>query len=47
VTRWGLILLLVYLGLGLSSLERRRMLGYAVSLTTLVLVYVSFNNGAL
>ena len=47
MTRWGLILLIAYLGLGLSPLGRKRVVGYVVSLTAVVLVYVSVNNGSL
>jgi hypothetical protein len=47
VTRWGLILLLTYLALGLTRVDARRAVRYAVWLTAVVLVYVGFRNGAL
>jgi hypothetical protein len=47
LTRWGLILLLAYLVLGLGRLDPGRAVRYAVWMTVLVLVFVGFKNGAL
>jgi hypothetical protein len=45
VTRWGLVLLVGFLVLGLGSYERRRAFGYALSLTVVVLIYVGLKDG--
>jgi hypothetical protein len=47
MTRWGLVLLVSFLVLGLSSLERRRAFSYALSLTCVVLAYVGLKDGLL
>jgi hypothetical protein len=48
VTRWGLVLLLTFLALGLrSSLDTRRALKYGVWAVALVIVFVSARNHAL
>jgi hypothetical protein len=47
LTRWGLILLLAYLVLGLTGVEARKAVRYAVWMTAVLLVYVGFRNGAL
>jgi hypothetical protein len=47
VTRWGLLLLLIFLALGLSPLETRRALKYCVWAVFLVIVFVSARNHAL
>jgi hypothetical protein len=47
VTRWGLVLLLAYLALGLSPIETRKAARYAVWLTAVVLVVVTARNGSL
>lgn len=45
MTRWGLILLVTYLGLGLSGLETRRAVRYAAWSTVLVMVAVGLTMG--
>jgi hypothetical protein len=48
VTRWGLLLLLAFVVLGLrSSVDTSRALRYGVWLVVGVLVFVSFRNHAL
>jgi hypothetical protein len=47
VTRWGVVLLLAYLALGLGPVETRKAVRYAVWLTAIVLVFVSFRAGSL
>lgn len=47
MTRWGLLLLATYIALGLSGLETRAAVRYAVWITAIVLVGVSVTNGAL
>jgi hypothetical protein len=47
VTRWGLVLLVAYLVIGLTNGEGRRALRYVVGLTVVVLAYVSVRNGSL
>jgi hypothetical protein len=47
VTRWGLLLLLTFLTLGLSSLEERRALKYGVWTIVVVLAYVGVKDHAL
>jgi hypothetical protein len=47
VTRWGLLLLLSFVALGLSPIETRRALKYCVWLVALVIVFVSARNHAL
>jgi hypothetical protein len=46
VTRWGLVLLVTYVGLGLSGLETRRAVRYAVWTTAVVLAGVGLKMGA-
>jgi hypothetical protein len=48
VTRWGLLLLLAFLALGLrSSLDTQRALKYGVWTVVVVLFFVSVRNHAL
>lgn len=47
MTRWGLLLLFVFVALGLSPLETRRALKYCVWGVALVLVFVSVRNHTL
>jgi hypothetical protein len=47
VTRWGIVLLLAYIALGLGPLETRKAVRYAVWLTAVVLVFVTFKAGSL
>ena len=47
MTRWGLILLLAYLAFGLGRFDQGRAVRYAVWMTVVLLVFVSFKNGAL
>jgi hypothetical protein len=47
VTRWGIVLLLAYIALGLGPLETRKAVRYAVWLTAVVLVFVTFRAGSL
>lgn len=47
MTRWGLVLLLVFLVLGLGSVEQRRAMRYVVTIAVVVLLYVSVRNGSL
>ena len=47
VTRWGLVLLLAYLALGLGPIETRKAVRYAVWLTAVVLVVVTARSGSL
>ena len=47
MTRWGLLLLLSFVALGLSPIETRRALKYCVLLVALVIVFVSARNHAL
>jgi len=47
VTRWGLLLLLAYLVIGLSPLEARRATRYAVWTTVVVLLFVAVRTGSL
>lgn len=47
MTRWGFVLFGVFLALGLSSLDERRALRYAVSAVIVVLLFVSVRNGFL
>lgn len=47
MTRWGLLLLAAYIALGLSGLESRKAVRYAVFLTAIVLVGVGAKNGVL
>jgi hypothetical protein len=42
VTRWGLVLLIAFLGLGLSNLELRQATRYAVWASVLVVGVVGF-----
>ena len=46
VTRWGLLLLVTYVGLGLSGVETRRAMRYAAWTTALVLAGVGLKMGA-
>jgi hypothetical protein len=47
LTRWGLILLIGYVVIGLIGLEPRRAVRYAVVLTALVIGFVGLKNGPL
>jgi hypothetical protein len=47
LTRWGLILLIGYVVIGLSIAERRRAVRYAVWLTAIVIGFVGLRNGPL
>ena len=47
MTRWGLLLLLIFVALGLSPVETRRALKYCVWAVGLVIVFVSVRNHAL
>jgi hypothetical protein len=48
VTRWGLLLLLIFLALGLrSSLDTQRALKYGVWTAVAVLLFISVRNHAL
>ena len=46
MTRWGLLLLLTYVGLGLSGVETRRAVRYAVWTTAVVVAGVGLKMGA-
>ncbi|HEX5469799.1 MAG TPA: hypothetical protein VFW80_12205 [Gaiellaceae bacterium] len=47
MTRWGLLLLVAYIALGLSPIDTRRAARYAAGLTAVVLAYVSVKAGSL
>ena len=47
MTRWGLLLLLSFVALGLSPIETRRALKYCVWAVALVIGFVSVRNHAL
>ena len=47
VTRWGVVLLIAYVALGLSPLGAHRAMRYALGLTAILLVAVSITTGAL
>lgn len=47
MTRWGLLLLFIFVALGLSPIETRRALKYCVWGVALVIAYVSARNHAL
>ncbi len=47
MTRWGLVLLLTYLALGLGPVETRKAIRYAVWVTAILIAYVSVRSGAL
>lgn len=44
MTRWGLLLLASYVGLGLSGIDARRAARYVVLLTAVVLVAVAIDH---
>jgi hypothetical protein len=47
VTRWGILLLVAFVALGLSGMETRKAVRFAVALVTVVLVGVGVKHGAL
>ncbi len=47
MTRWGLLLLLAYLAIGLSPFDARRATRYAVWTTVVVLLLVAVRSGSL
>jgi hypothetical protein len=47
VTRWGLVLLLIFVALGLSPVDGRRATKYAVWAVAAVLLLVSVRNHSL
>jgi hypothetical protein len=47
VTRWGLVLLLIFLTLGLGSSEQGRAIRYAITAVVVVLLFVSVRNHSL
>jgi hypothetical protein len=47
MTRWGLILLVAYVFLGLSGIERARAIRYAIYLTAIVIGLIGLKNGPL
>ena len=47
MTRWGALLLLAYLVLGLSNVESRKAVQYAVVVTAAVLLFEGLRTGAL
>lgn len=47
MTRWGVVLLIAYVALGLSPLGAHRAMRYALGLTAILLVAVSITTGAL
>jgi hypothetical protein len=47
VTRWGILLLIAFVALGLSPLERRRAMKFAASAAAFVIVLVFVRNHSL
>jgi hypothetical protein len=47
LTRWGLILLIGFVAIGLSGVERRKAVRYVIWLTVIVIGFVGLKNGPL
>jgi hypothetical protein len=47
MTRWGVLLLVAYIALGLGPFAPRQAMRYAIWLTAVVLVIAGFSTGAL
>jgi hypothetical protein len=47
VTRWGVVLLVAFIALGLSPVETRKAVRYVVFLTVVVIAFVSIRDGSL
>jgi hypothetical protein len=47
VTRWGLLLLVAYLVIGLSPLDARKAVRYALVTTTIIMLLVGVRSGSL
>ena len=46
MTRWGFLLLVAYIGLGLSGLDTRQALRYAIALTIAIVAFAGLSMGA-